>query len=293
MTEPASTELREADDKPKRLPPGRRLRAAREMAQISITEAAGHLRLDPQLISALEDDRYEALPGAAYVCGYLRSYARLLKLPENEIVQAFTHGEDIKSALIPENVNILPPKRVNRRLIQTLVVVTVMIIVVAGLLWMAEQFHLFEAKDRTRVVSVPIEPAKPLSPAPQPDNTAAATAPAAPITSTPESATPPAEEMQQEGETADSKPVVSKNTKEIRLKFNADSWTEVKDANGVRLIFRLVEKNSVITLRGEPPLWILLGYANGVEVYYQGKRFDHKDFIQNDVAIFSVGKKSE
>lgn len=292
MTESASNEMREADDRPKRLLPGRRLRAAREIAQISISEAAGHLRLDPQLITALEEDRYEALPGAAYVCGYLRSYARLLKLPENEIVQAFTHGEDIKSALIPENVNILPPKRVNRRLIQTLLAVTVMIIVVAGLLWMAEQFHLFEAKDHTRALTVPIEPINPSSPPAQlPAENLPATAPSETTKDSHEVLTPPVEESTPEGETTETKPV-SKNAKELRLKYNADSWTEVKDANGVRLIFRLVEKNSVITLRGEPPLWVLLGYANGVEVFYQGKRFDHKDFIQNDVAIFSVGKSN-
>lgn len=278
-------EMREVDDKPKRLLPGRRLRAAREAGHISVAEVASHLRLDPQLISALEEDNFEKLPGAAYVCGYLRSYARLLRLPENEIVQAYTQGQVVESAIIPDNIKIMPPRRSNTRWVRLAILLVVMLAVAAGLLWVAEQLHLFESK-RTPVVHAlppqdrnpdpqPLAPmpsqeqSLPLAPNVPPDESAA-----------PESSTPPR---------ASEKPV-AKNLKVLRLKYLTDSWTEVKDARGERLIFRLVEKNSEVTLRGESPLWVLLGYASGVEVYYQGKRFDTKDYTQNDVAIFLLGK---
>jgi len=279
-----NVEMREVDDKPKRLLPGRRLRAAREAGHISVAEVASHLRLDPQLISALEDDKYEKLPGAAYVCGYLRSYARLLRLPENEIVQAYTQGQVVESAIIPENINILPPRRSNTRWVRLAILLVVMLAVAAGFLWVAEQLHLFESKRATVVHSLPPQDVAP-NPLPPPNQPGLEqSAPIAPMVPPDESAVPDSTTP-----VASEKPL-AKNLKVLRLKYTADSWTEVKDAHGERLIFRLVEKDSEVTLRGESPLWVLLGYASGVEVYYQGKRFDTKDYTQNDVAIFLLGK---
>lgn len=289
-----ATEMRESDEKPKRLLPGRRLRAAREALGISITEAAGHLRLDPQLITALEEDKYDSLPGAAYVCGYLRAYARVLKLPENEVVQAFTQGQVVEAALIPENVNLLPPKRGNIRLIRTVILFVVMGLVAGGFLWLAEQFHLFEHKTTTTRIQLP---AQERLDAPVATPEAPPTAPVVPPPAAEpgkDSFIPPGDTSQRSGtsEIAQVKPVKTTNrpAAEINLKYTADSWTEIKDASGERLIFRLVEKDSVVTLRGEPPLWVLLGYANGVEVYYQGKRYDHMQHVQDDVAIFTLGR---
>lgn len=278
-------EMREIDEKPKRLLPGRRMRAAREAGHISVAEVASHLRLDPQLISALEEDNYEKLPGAAYVCGYLRSYARLLHLPENEIVQAYTQGQVVEAAIVPENVNILPPRRSNSRWIRFAILLIVMVAVAAGFLWFAEQLHLFESKHTPVAHSSMSLPEVNTTP-PSSSNVPPADSqlPNLPITPPDESSAP---------ETApgnNSKKPLAKNLQELRLKYLADSWTEVKDAHGERLIFRLVEKNTELTLHGETPLWVLLGYAGGVEVYYQGKRFDTKDYTQNDVAIFILGK---
>ncbi len=277
-------EMREIDDKPKRLLPGRRMRAAREAGHISVAEVASHLRLDPQLISALEEDNYEKLPGAAYVCGYLRSYARLLHLPENEIVQAYTQGQVVEAAIVPENINILPPRRSNSRWVRLAILLIVMLAVAAGFLWFAEQLHLFETK-RTPVTHT--APSSEVNTAPPSQSTLPPVDPQLPNLPI----TPPDESSAPETEPTDSsKKPLAKNLKELRLKYLADSWTEVKDAHGERLIFRLVEKNTELTLHGETPLWVLLGYAGGVEVYYQGKRFDTKDYTQNDVAIFILGK---
>ena len=46
-------------DSPKRILPGRRLRAAREITHMTIAEIANHLRLDPRLITALEEDKHK------------------------------------------------------------------------------------------------------------------------------------------------------------------------------------------------------------------------------------------
>jgi cytoskeleton protein RodZ len=60
--------------------PGQRLRAARQELAWNVDEVAEELRLSPELIRALEADRYEGMPGRTYVLGYIRSYARLLDI---------------------------------------------------------------------------------------------------------------------------------------------------------------------------------------------------------------------
>lgn len=68
---------------------GQRLAAAREARGLDIRVVANELHLDPGVVEALERDDDAALPAAIFVKGYLRSYARLVGLPEDEIVNTY------------------------------------------------------------------------------------------------------------------------------------------------------------------------------------------------------------
>jgi cytoskeleton protein RodZ len=69
--------------------PGKRLRSAREAIKLSIDQVAHHLRLERQVIVDIESDHYEEMPRFTFIRGYLRSYARLVDLPADELVLAF------------------------------------------------------------------------------------------------------------------------------------------------------------------------------------------------------------
>ncbi len=69
--------------------PGQRLREAREALKLSPDQVAHHLRLERKLILDIEADRYENFPRFTFIRGYLRSYAKLVDLPADELVQAF------------------------------------------------------------------------------------------------------------------------------------------------------------------------------------------------------------
>ncbi|MCK2125999.1 DUF4115 domain-containing protein [Thauera aromatica] len=60
--------------------PGAQLRRAREARGESVSEVAFALKLNPRQIDALERDDFAALPGTAFVRGFLRNYARYLGL---------------------------------------------------------------------------------------------------------------------------------------------------------------------------------------------------------------------
>jgi cytoskeleton protein RodZ len=68
---------------------GQQLRAARNGRELDIETVARELKLDAAIIRALEADDRGALPAPIFVQGYLRSYARLLGLPEQELLKRF------------------------------------------------------------------------------------------------------------------------------------------------------------------------------------------------------------
>lgn len=67
---------------------GARFKAAREAMHLTEKEAGARLHLKPYLIAIIESERFENGPPAIFMRGYIRSYGRLLNLPEKEITQA-------------------------------------------------------------------------------------------------------------------------------------------------------------------------------------------------------------
>ena len=69
--------------------PGALLCQTRIERQLSIENAAQTLRLAPKQLRALEQDDYDHLPGPTYVRGYLRSYAQLLGLSADTVLELY------------------------------------------------------------------------------------------------------------------------------------------------------------------------------------------------------------
>lgn len=65
------------------------LRAGRERAGLSLEELSARTRIKLAFLEAIEAGRFEALPGEFFTRAFLRTYARELHLPPDEIVGAF------------------------------------------------------------------------------------------------------------------------------------------------------------------------------------------------------------
>src|SRR5579872_3490524 len=73
---------------------GERLREAREAIPASLVEASRATRVRVDFLEAMERDSFNFISGRVYVVGMLRSYARWLRLDEQEIAAEFDriHG---------------------------------------------------------------------------------------------------------------------------------------------------------------------------------------------------------
>ena len=98
-----NTKPESADVAAPRSGPGQLLRQARLDLRLAPEDVAQILHLSSKQIVALEKDDYKTLPGQTYVRGYLRSYAQLLGLSPEKVVEAYN------SLTIPSRP-ILPPQ---------------------------------------------------------------------------------------------------------------------------------------------------------------------------------------
>lgn len=69
--------------------PGRLLANKREALGLSVQQVADDLHITMHYVRALEDDAHEKLPGDVFIRGYIRSYATLLKLDPNVLVNVY------------------------------------------------------------------------------------------------------------------------------------------------------------------------------------------------------------
>lgn len=117
---------------------GARLAAARKACELDIRVIANELHLDIATIKALENDDTAALPAAIFVKGYLRNYARMVGLPEDEIVRDYTEQTGEPPPLTVVSLKGTTPffQLPSARLLRNIILVLLAVI----LIWLAYPF---------------------------------------------------------------------------------------------------------------------------------------------------------
>ncbi|HET8705932.1 MAG TPA: RodZ domain-containing protein, partial [Pseudomonadales bacterium] len=124
--------------------PGQRLRAARERLKLSQQEIAEQLKLPKRTVIAIELDDYASMPNRTFARGYLRAYARIVKISPEEISAAYdqvTNRADERSSLVVANLKNEPLFEGSAFSIinSILVGILVILLIVAGL-WAGERW---------------------------------------------------------------------------------------------------------------------------------------------------------
>jgi len=144
---------------------GARLAAARKACDLDPRVVANELHLDLGTIEALENDDNDTLPAAIFVKGYLRNYARLVGLPEDEIVKDYTDqtGEPPPLTVVTLKGSTpffqLPSARLLRNII--------LVLLAAILIWLAYPFVERLVASRGQDVQEPVPGRLALPPADQ------------------------------------------------------------------------------------------------------------------------------
>ena len=87
---------------------GAKLRGERERKGIGIDEVEAETRIRAKFLLALEEERFDVLPGPAYVRAFVRDYAEQLGLDPQEMVAEL----NARPELVPDEVVMVPPRQV-------------------------------------------------------------------------------------------------------------------------------------------------------------------------------------
>ena len=297
-------------------------RAAREQAGVAMEEVAASLHLDTDVIAAVEEGRFTALPLRTYSRGYVRRYARLVGLDADDMVARF----DGIYADEPEPSAMVPRHRIPRRTefalrplaLRYVSIVVLLLLALAVVLWTVWRgsdwpFPLFGDDDvdsaevsgaATGDAPTPAEPVV-VSPWPEADGAVASGE-----DEVPDAVTPAAEEAAEtdpfdeepgaatrtalpatDGERAASERVVSNVVfGQLVVTFDEESWVSVHDAFGEQIYGDLGRPGMEVPVEGAVPLSVLVGFATGVRVEFDGEPVDLAPYInRNAVARFEVG----
>jgi cytoskeletal protein RodZ len=81
---------------------GRYLQEARQARGLDLREAAQQTRISVQFLKALEEEDFSKLPGEVFVKGFLKSYAKFLRLSESEVMVKYAElGQKPSPAAAP------------------------------------------------------------------------------------------------------------------------------------------------------------------------------------------------
>ncbi len=261
--------------------PGAQLAQARADLHLTQEDVAAKLHLASRQIQALEQDDYTSLPGATYVRGYLKSYALLLGLSPEQILEAHAR---LAAATVPVDYSVIAPQReITSRHHQVRFVTYFMIAIVIGL-----AIAWWQGRD-TRPPNPLLSqgdsaPAAPASNTVTGSQATATQAPAIPAVaaSIPAQAQPPA---------AVPAPAVLPTGPRMKLVLTTDqdSWADIRDARQIKLLYETVPAGRTLTLEGVAPVSVFLGNAAGVRLDYNGQPVDISPHKRGMIARFVLG----
>lgn len=265
--------------------PGLTLRAAREARGLSLSEVAQVTRFSVRQIEALENDDYAALPGNTAVRGFVRAYAKLLKLDAEPLLAGLGLSAPMAMA------DVRPPTQVGeveqptwRQRIKLGRIVTAFL---WGVLLLAAAWYIGRPDLETMF--------RPMADDASPTMTKSAThsvADAAPPPAAAESSIPAASALpaaiDEAATTAPMAPAEPRAPDVLHLAFDELSWIEITDASE-QVIFRgEYPAGTRQDVTGRPPFQVWIGKASGVRLSFGDRAIDLQPYTRADVARLTV-----
>ncbi len=278
---------------------GRILREARGRLGLSVADVAAQTKFAPRQIEALEADDFKHLPEAAFLRGFVRSYAKILNMDAQTLLAALPQTKVAAAELIPASVDVpFPVEHSSQRqnLILLGAALLLAVIVVGFAVW-----HFTSPVKQSTVekieTPVPLPAEMQIIPAPlvPKQNMIAPALPAEPklrssatveqssvrAAKTAAAQTVPQTQSTDVGTLQDT----STQTTTLRLVFDEEAWTEIKDKDGKMLSSQINPRGSELNLEARLPLSLVIGHAATTHLYQDGEQVDLTPYINSSSEV--------
>jgi cytoskeleton protein RodZ len=294
---PAEPSLSESD----LLSVGARLAAAREALGMSAADVARQIKLSVPQVLALEADDMSRLPKSPVIVkGFLRNYAKLVRLDPDVLLgtlQPIPSKDQARGRSRRRDVEFDRP---NRPWLGALGGVLLVAILLGGYeFYMNPDFFAFppapdgseqtSARPRAALPKTPVEGQTPNASAKQPAESTSVNAPAEAQGTTPaESAASASAATAPVAPGTPPTAAAVSGQGIVRFRFARDAWVEVKDRDGNRILNQLGKSGTEKSVQGIPPLQLVVGAASGVKVEWNDQPVDLAPYTKVDVARFTL-----
>jgi len=288
------------------LSPGAVLNSARLAKGFSIDEVSAKLHILTSNLRALEEDRYDdVLKGDTFVKGYLRRYADHLGLDGAELVESYNEnyarpetkiaGQAIKKPSKMAKTKQVIARGNNKRSFGRLFAFILLLILLVWLgLWLAKN-HLIQewlgveqrSEQTPALLVLPQEQPVPELVDPELEATPEIPMVDEVVSSDEVDANLQEEALVEVASEVDSQLEVMPVKDSLKFELSADSWIEVRDADGQRLFADLVRGGREAVVDGEPPFNVIIGDGRGVKLSYNSRPLNFS-YARNGYAEFSV-----
>ena len=244
---------------------GGELARAREARGLALADVAQQLKFAARQLEALEQERFDLLPGGTFARGMVRSYARLLKLDPEPLVSRIGGTLDASNTgrLAERYREPVPFSDSARR--STLIYLGLSLLVLAAVGALAYEWARERAAPRKPEAAKVAKAALKKPPAPRPPavEEKKIEAPKTPATSSP-------------------------GVHRIVLRLEREAWIEVKDGADRLLISSLNAAGTERVVQGRPPFSLVIGNAQYVSVFYDDKPVDLQPYVKVEVARLTL-----
>ncbi len=286
-------------DQPMMMSPGVQLAAYRKERGWTIEQVASQLNLAPRQIVAIESDDYPALPGMPIIRGFIRAYAKLLKVDPVPLI-AMLGGETVfinelatqrRTLSTPFSEKRMPPMMERPGLSSKWIIGLLLAILLGVAIWAAQQGRQVSVISKPASSSEAIGPASTSSPdvaqqkavdqgagrtelnAAPAQAAGADVAPEPAPTATVSNAVPaPAVQAKAAPEAMPPSDSPARTGKDmLLLNVRQDSWIEIRRAGSNTVaVSRIVKAGETEAFEVTEPIAIVIGNAAGVEASLRG-----------------------
>ena len=244
--------------------PGRSLREAREQRGLSVGDVVNAIKFSPRQIEAIERNDFAQLPGATFVRGLIRSYAKLLHLDPHPLLAMLERETPPADAQIqlPKDTGAALPQPGERRTYMPYM--ALMVTLAAIVIAVATYFDW-------------------------PGGTAKSPGSAvAPAAQQPYVVQPPATQVEPGQPPPPKAASPGPDFRQLIFVFEDKSWVEVRDA-AQRVIFaQNNESGTRQVVNGKPPFSLVIGNASHVELQFEDQQVDLRPYTKVDVARLTL-----
>jgi len=139
-----SEENKQTESRPTSIGPGDRLQAARIQQGMSVEDVATRMHLSSAILEAIEENSFEEITAPIFVKGYLRAYARIVALDEDEMIDQYVDFYSEEDPPIHSTSNMAPELSVDDARIKW---TTYLVIIVIGALLAAWWWNKEQVRD--------------------------------------------------------------------------------------------------------------------------------------------------